>query len=293
MQARTSVRYRYIIEKCPICGQEKKLRYSKSKESRYQVFNIVHGVDVIEGKDDRLYVYVPCDKHVEEFERRIREYLRKYEKARVRYRELLHKEMEKVGSKVIDEALKKLEKMVNNLRDGEGLVFWVCEGGQRDKDVIREVVAIVVKQKGEVKKLYGDLRKSLIAFNRERMQLAMTHYDAQDALACMSDPNVTWKGYIQGLQIDDEKDLKYVLRAIFFWTHRYPTHTLVDFLRSPPRELYCEFPEIISKYEDRVNKKFWNVVERTLIEQKVKSRIVKKYGVDPSKYPHVKDVFGV
>jgi len=286
-------RLKYIITKCPICGKESKTKYSMERESLYRIYGLRYGIDVVERHDTAVYFYIPCDEHKEEFEQRVKEYLARYEKAKAAFKRAVEKEIVKLRSKVIDAAIKELEQQINNLKPYEGLVFWVCEAGYDELDEVREVYAVVYKDSdGSVKVLRGYLNKPQRAYRRGG-HFAWTHYACQDALIYMSKyPDIVWRGYIQGLQVSDAKDLEYILRAVFFWTHNNPRYTLVDFLRKQPRELYYEFPSIIAKYKGSADPRFWLIVEREGIEQKVKKRIVKRYGVDPSRRPHVKDVFG-
>jgi len=284
-------RLKYIITKCPICGKESKTRYSMNRESLYRIYGLRYGIDVVERHDTAVYFYIPCDEHKEEFEQRVKEYLARYEKAKAAFKRAVEKEIAKLRSKVIDAAIEELGKRIESLKPGEGLVFWVCEAGYEELETVREVFAVAIKENdGSVKRIAGSIQKPLVAY-RKGSPYAMTHYTTQDTKIYMSQHNVAWKGFIQGLWIENGKDLRYIIDAIFFWTHNYPTYTLVDFLRKQPRELYHEFPSIITKYKGSADPRFWLIIERDGIEQKVKKRIVKRYGIDPSRHPHVKDVF--
>ena len=284
-------RLKYIITKCPICGRESKTRYSMNRESLYRIYGLRYGIDVVERHDTAVYFYIPCDEHKEEFEQRVKEYLARYEKAKAAFRRAVDREIAKLRSKVIDAAIEELGKRIESLKPGEGLVFWVCEAGYEELETAREVFAVVIKENdGSVKRIAGSIQKPLVAY-RKGSPYAMTHYTTQDTKIYMSQHNVAWKGFIQGLWIENGEDLRYIIDAIFFWTHNYPTYTLVDFLRKQPRELYHKFPSIIAKYKGSADPRFWLIIERESIEQKVKKRIVKRYGIDPSRHPHAKDVF--
>jgi len=285
---------RYIVVKCPICGKEKKERYSLNKESIYRIRSLHYGVRVDETQGSTRYFYIPCDEHEKEFEQRVKEYLEKYRKAESAFRRAVEREISKIRSKIIDEALKELSNQLARLGPNEGIVFWVCEAAHNELDEVREVFAVAYKHAdGTIAKLSGSINKPQRAW-RKGGHFAWTHYDAQDSLLYVdTQNNISWKGYIQGLTITNVEDLRYILEAIFFWTHENPTYTLVDFLRRQRGSLYHEFAEVIAKYKENADPRFWTIVEKESLEQKVKEKIIKKYGIDPSKTPHVKGVFGV
>jgi len=284
-------RFRHIVVRCPICGKETKYRYSMNREALFNVHGLRYGIDVVEKSNTTVYFYIPCEEHKEEFEQRIKEYLVKYEKAKVAFRKAVDREIAKLRSKIIDAALEELDKRVRFLEPGEGLVFWVCEAGYKEVETVREVFAVVIKDNdGSLKKISGSTKKPLVAY-RKGASYAATHYTTQDTKIYMSQFKVSWKGFIQGLWIENSEDLRYIFDAIFFWTHNYPTYTLVDFLRNQPRELYHRFSNIIASYKNNADPRFWSIIEREVIEQKAKECIVKRYGVDPAKRLHVKDIF--
>ena len=283
---------KYIVVKCPICGSETKYRYSMNRETLFGIYGLRYGIDVSERHGATVYFYIPCGEHEEEFKQRIMEYLVKYEKAKAAFRRAVEEEVKKLRSRIIESALDELNKRIESLKPGEGLVFWVCEAGyDEEPGIVGEVYAVVVRESdGNIMKIGGSTKKPLMAYRKGR-PYSTTHYTTQDTNIYMSQLKVSWKGFIQGLWIDNQEDLKYIFEAIFHWTHIYPKYTLVDFLRKKPSELYHRFPSIIAKYKGSADPRFWLIVERGGIEQKVKKRIVKRYGIDPSRHPHVKDIF--
>lgn len=286
-------RFRYIVIKCPICGKEKKERYTINKETSYRIRTLRYGVWAEEAQGSSMYFFIPCDEHEEEFIQHVKEYLAKFRKATTAFRRSIHREITKVTSKIIDEALKELNEKVKALKPGEGLVFWVCEAGHEECETVREVFAMVIKEEdGSIKKITGSLEKPLVVYKKGDAY-ALTHYTSQDANFFMSQHKVAWKGFIQGLWIENEKDLRYIIDAIFFWTHGSPTYTLVDFLRRQYGSLYNEFAEVIAKYKGNADPRFWTIVEKESLEQKVREKIIKKYGIDPTKQPHVKDILSL
>jgi hypothetical protein len=284
-----------IVERCPICNKESIREYTEKAESVYRFYTIRMGVDVTERREGKVYVYVPCSEHKDAFEEKVKGYLRLYEKARSAYKSMVSKELGKLRSRIIDDALKKLRNMVEGLKEGEGLIFWVCEGSYRDSDVVREVVAMVVKEGGKAKTIYGSTTKPLVAY-KTGSEYAQTHYDAQDMMIYLdTHGNVKWTAYVQGLVISGKEDIGRLLKAIFHLTHFEPQWTLVDFLanRLNLHGLYVsDLNEVVSRASGKENPE-WILASKKPVEEKVRQEIIEKYGIDPTRRPHAKDVFGI
>jgi len=282
-------RYKKIVVICPICKKVREMRYSREQEILLRYHGAQRGVDnkVFSGKN--IVFYVPCRDHEKEFDSRVAEYRDRHIAARSFFKKILEKELSDLSSRIVESAIETVKKLKKEISLNEGLVFWVSESGHSESDNVKAVYAIIVKQN---EKLFYNCAPLVSYKKGERYSQA--HYLAQDALYYINIyDSVKWRGFIQGLNITNRKDLEYILRAIFFWTHSRPEWTLVDFLRDPPRELYGDFTKILEKYSKSADERFWSVVDTRQVVEKTRRRTKEKYGVDPVEKLHVKDIFDV
>ena len=170
--------------------------------------------------------------------------------------------------------------------------MWVCNGSYSDGDA-DELYYVAVRDGRETKEVAGS--KKLRPAYRFGSRQASTHRVAREILRCVSHYGVAWRGYVQGLSTSDCGTLRNLIMLVFALSRRFPSWTLVDFFRNT--HYWCQLARgarlrsaVDGAEKDSI---VWGLADRSALEEKARAEIVAKYGIDPVKYPDVKDIFPV
>jgi len=249
---------------CPICGRS--YRISKKRAEHTAMLSRVKYLYEPIDYSNNLFVW-PCSEHVEEFERIMNEINRVKEMAIEEYRAHVSERISRIKKHVFILAKNIVRSEAEKLKNGEGIIIWVCDGEENDGKY-RDLAVAYVKEKGRVRRVYGGLGPKT-SFEKGK-PFAMTHYIAQDIEILLSKPYI-WRGIIQGILLYGEA-LKETIRDIFFLTHTYPRASLNQLLRHV-HTLHIRSAEKIDE--------LYALVDRSSIEREIARSIEEKYGVPP------------
>ena len=266
-----------IVIICPVCGKTEKQRYSKSRESVYRLASFRYGITVDRIRGDILEVFLPCEEHRYHFMNKCDEYLTKHKEAKKYFAKLLAEEEEKANRKALKLAVKEAKVMLSNLKQGEGLVFWVSQ--RYSENTPMEVYFTAVNVSGYPEIVDGSL--SLTPAVSEFY--ATTHYNAQNARYHISRFNLKWRGIIQGVFVEG-RDLYRLLGNIFLLTHEKPSYTLAGLLsiilnRHLRNINACEILEIIENAGKK--EEYLILADHNAFVKKVREKVKAKFGIDP------------
>ena len=256
---------------CPFCGA----KYSVSKrkaESIETLSRIRYGYDPVD-REKNILVW-PCSAHTSRFEVVMKKLREKQELARREYEKEVARRVRRLKSQVFRATERLVKKELEKLGDGEGLLVWVSDGFERDGEY-RDLVVAYVREGGEVKKVYSDLKPS-VSYTKGKT-FSATHYIAQDLeILLYNYQNIRWKGIIQGLVLDNSLTRR-IIEAVFSMTHSRPKASLLDFISYPEGLGSSVIRE--AKATAKKVKSIYALSEPHRIREEVERRIEEKYGV--------------